>query len=332
MLRVLDVSDGTAPVEVGSLGGLDDGQDIVVSGNLAYIAESPLSPPFGGGLRIVDVSVPGSLTVVGHTGEPAPAQGVALTGGYAYVAAGENGLYVVDVSDPAAPTAVGHYDTPGEARAVTVAGTLAYVADGAMGLCIVDVSDAAAPVAISSYFPYGSGIDVAVEGTLAYVSTNWMLAVVDVTDPAKPRLLGALGTGGEGQVEAANGLAYVTVQGSGLFIVRYVMPATVDIAPDSLDPKSKGMWVTAYVELIEGYDPGEIDVATVRLDSVIAAELRPVSVGDDDGDTVPDLTVKFSRQALIDYLGGTTGEVTLTVRGQLVDGTFFEGRDTLLVH
>jgi hypothetical protein len=31
--------------------------------------------------------------------------------------------------------------------------------------------------------------------------------------------------------------------------------------------------------------------------------------------------VKFDRQVLIEYLDGTTGEVTLTVGGELGDGT-----------
>ena len=42
------------------------------------------------------------------------------------------------------------------------------------------------------------------------------------------------------------------------------------------------------------------------------------------------MMVKFDREALIDYLDGTTGEVTLTVSGE-VAGTPFEGSDTITV-
>jgi len=107
--------------------------------------------------------------------------------------------------------------------------------------------------------------------------------------------------------------------------------ATVDIQPDTLNVKSKGKWVTAYIELPDGYDVADIDVSTVMLEGTIPAEDHPTKIGDYDDDGIPDLMVKFDRQALIDYLDGTTGEVTLTVSGELNDGTSFEGSDTVTV-
>ena len=106
---------------------------------------------------------------------------------------------------------------------------------------------------------------------------------------------------------------------------------TIDIDPDTLNLKSKGKWVTAYIELPDGYDVADIDVGTVTLEATIPAEDHPTEIGDYDNDGVPDLMVKFDRQALIEYLDGTTGEVTLTVSGELSDGTSFEGSDTITV-
>lgn len=106
--------------------------------------------------------------------------------------------------------------------------------------------------------------------------------------------------------------------------------AEVDINPDVLNLKSNGNWITSYIELPEGYAAENIDVSTVTLVGTIPAESSPTQVGDHDDDGIPDLMVKFDRQALIGYLGGATGEVTLTLTGD-VDGKPFEGSDTIVV-
>jgi hypothetical protein len=113
--------------------------------------------------------------------------------------------------------------------------------------------------------------------------------------------------------------------------VLSVISATVDLDPDTLNLKSKGKWVTAYIELPEDYDVTDIDVDTVTLEDAVPAEHRPTELGDYDDDGFTDLMVKFNRQALIEYLDGTTGEVTLTVSGELGDGTPFEGNNTITV-
>jgi hypothetical protein len=41
--------------------------------------------------------------------------------------------------------------------------------------------------------------------------------------------------------------------------------ASIDIKPDTLNLKSKGNWITAYIELPEGSNVGDIDCSTIRL-------------------------------------------------------------------
>lgn len=125
----------------------------------------------------------------------------------------------------------------------------------------------------------------------------------------------------EGATSTAN--AYVEVDAGSL-------TAKVDINPDALNLTSKGNWVTSYIELPEGYAAENIDVSTVTLEGAIPAELSPTQVGDHDDNGIPDLMVKFDRQVLIGYLEGATGEVTLTLTGD-VDGKPFEGSDTIIV-
>lgn len=106
--------------------------------------------------------------------------------------------------------------------------------------------------------------------------------------------------------------------------------ATIDIDPDTLNLKSKGNWITAYIELPEGYDVADIDVDTILLEDTISAEAHPTEIGDYDNDGIVDLMVKFDRTAVQEILE-VGEEVEITVTGELTDGTLFEGSDTIRV-
>jgi len=114
------------------------------------------------------------------------------------------------------------------------------------------------------------------------------------------------------------------------------IPAIVDIDPNTLNLKSQSdkNAFTAYIELPTGYDVGQISVSTVRLiinGVTIFAQTTPTSVGDYDRDKVPDRMVKFAWQAVITALGGQTGDISMTVTGQLNDDRVFTGSDTIKV-
>ena len=113
--------------------------------------------------------------------------------------------------------------------------------------------------------------------------------------------------------------------------------AVIDIHPNTLNRKSQGKWVTAYIELPEGYNVEDIVVDTVAVtgmdgvpvDPPLSAQSSPSCIGDYDSDGVPDLMVKFSRNDLIELL--TPGDRVVTVSGSLNDETALEGNDTLTV-
>ncbi len=107
-----------------------------------------------------------------------------------------------------------------------------------------------------------------------------------------------------------------------------VLPCTIDVKPNALSLKSKGRWVTSYVELPEGYDAADIDISTVKLNSAIPAQLHPAKLGDYDADGISDLMVKFNRHDLIATL--SAGEVTLSITGE-VNGMSFAGTGTIRV-
>ena len=109
-----------------------------------------------------------------------------------------------------------------------------------------------------------------------------------------------------------------------------VIEALIDIDPDTLNLQSHGNWITAYIELPEGYDVNDIDISTILLEDTILAELEPTEVGDNDNDGIADLMVKFDRSA-VEAILEPAEEVELTVTGELNDGTAFEGSDIIQV-
>jgi hypothetical protein len=111
--------------------------------------------------------------------------------------------------------------------------------------------------------------------------------------------------------------------------------AIVDIDPNTLNLKSRGQWITGYIEFAEEYDVNDIDVSTLMLNGTLSVAPYPTEIGDHDGDGLFDLMVKFNRtevsQYICDVQGIQHGSVTLTVKGELSDGTTVEGSDTIRV-
>jgi hypothetical protein len=116
-----------------------------------------------------------------------------------------------------------------------------------------------------------------------------------------------------------------------------VITATVDIQPQTLNLRSRGKWITAYIELPEGYNVSDIDAATIMLNNTIPIDFEaPVEIGDYDNDTIPDLMVKFDRAMVCNFIlskGIKYGNVIMVVSSKLywLDEVLFEGYDTIRV-
>ncbi|MEM3514681.1 MAG: fibronectin type III domain-containing protein [Candidatus Hadarchaeum sp.] len=109
------------------------------------------------------------------------------------------------------------------------------------------------------------------------------------------------------------------------------LSAVIDIDPDTLNLRSKGKWITCYIELPESYSVGNIDIGTVRLiigGNEVSTEPQPFDICDHDKDGIPDLMVKFSRQAVQALLEAGVNEVKVV--GE-VAGIPFEGSDIIKV-
>jgi hypothetical protein len=133
-LRVIDVSNPQAPVEIGFFDTPGSATHVTLSGNYAYLAD------YEEGLRIVDVSDPTAPFEVGFFDTPNRASGVAVVGNLAIVSDYPESLLVFDVSDPSAPTQVGAAETNSGSNMVVVSNGLAYMADTETGFSVFDLS------------------------------------------------------------------------------------------------------------------------------------------------------------------------------------------------
>ena len=228
---------------VGHIGGAT--LAVAVQGDYAYIGEGPR-------LAILDISNPASPTVAGKTVPlPGVVRGVAVTGGYAYIADREGGLRVVDVSTPANPAEVGFYDTPGHAYGVAVAGGYAYIADWGGGLRVVDISNPVNPTEVGFYqTPVAKS--VAVAGNYAYVADGYPggLRVIDISTPNSPTEVGFCNTPDHAHAVTVSGsYAYVIVQGGGLRVIDISTPNN----PTEVGFFNDTSWSAQDVAVVEDY-------------------------------------------------------------------------------
>ena len=118
--------------------------------------------------------------------------------------------------------------------------------------------------------------------------------------------------------------------------------ATTDVIPNILNLRGRVKYVTAYIEIPEGYNVSEIDVSSILLNNTIPVDPNaPIEIGDYDNDTIPDLMVKFNGTEVIEYILNNINvtklieerflTITLTLTGKLNDGTQFQGSDTIRI-
>ena len=186
----------------------------------------------------MNVANPASPVEVGFYDTPGYAYGVAVSGGYAYVADNTTGLRVINVANPANPVEVGVYDTPEQARNVAIVGSTAYVADGYAGLRVINVANPANPVEVGVYDTPGSAWGATLVGSTAYVADGDAgLRVINVANPANPVEVGFYDTPGWAWGATLVGsTAYVADSEGGLIILRHTVGGPTPIPTPTNTP------------------------------------------------------------------------------------------------
>jgi len=107
----------------------------------------------------------------------------------------------------------------------------------------------------------------------------------------------------------------------------------VEYCPRTLNRKSEGRWITAFVELPKEFDADDVDVSSIMLNGTILAD--KVHVEDSHL-----LVVKFSREEVIELIRDSlekigfqcdVTEVSLTLTGKFTDGQTFQGTNSIHV-
>ena len=105
-----------------------------------------------------------------------------------------------------------------------------------------------------------------------------------------------------------------------------ILLVTLDIDPDTLNLKSNGRWITAYITLPEGMEASDIEFDTISLGD------GTFEVGGEYGEfDSNECKAKFDRSELEDQIGAPNEALELTLTGELSDGTPLTGSDTIRV-
>jgi len=170
-----------------------------------------------------------NLVDVGHTNN-GEANGIAVSGNYAFTANQDGGLWIYDISNPSIPVNVSSINNAGAfgtGEGVAVSGSYAFLASRD-ALHIYNISNPTNPFQVGQY----AGLEcysVAVSGHYAYVAADYPpLTVLDVSTPSNPVRVGATTNQGPGLGVAVLGnYAYVAARTNAGYIYDISNPSNI---------------------------------------------------------------------------------------------------------
>jgi hypothetical protein len=173
---------------------------------------------------------------------------------------------------------------------------------------------------------------VADDGTVATAELNE--GAVVVFEPASTTFINI------GEIEATveiNNVEYAIPAGNEWFT------PSLKLEPNTLNLKSNGNYITAFIELPSSHDINEVEISSITLQvagcSYSVDLSAAINIGDYNGNGISDLIIKFQRQPVVNNLkildystfSGKSIEMNFVVSGSLADGTSFGCSDTLSI-
>jgi hypothetical protein len=189
--RVLDISDLTNPLLLGSYETLGSTLGIDVVGNFAFLSE------ISGGIKAIDISDPENLVLSGYLFNWGQITDVLLSDNYVILAG--NRVRIVDISDLTSPNEISVID-PQDSLGIyfqykiDIENDFLYIAHNDSGFQIVDISDPSNPVVTGFYNFSNRCKSITVSGDYAFIdNSDWVLGegemqIVDISNPFEPIL------------------------------------------------------------------------------------------------------------------------------------------------
>ncbi len=224
---------------------------------------------------------PGAVSFVAI---PGYANSVAVSGDFAFVAAGSAGLQIVTFSpDRTNPRVVASLAIPGNANDVVVVNNLAYLAMGGAGLAVVDTTNPLSPRLLGRLNTSGNALDLSVHGKTAFIANETNLFLADVTNPVLPARISSLPLIGEIQgvdVDTQRNLAVVAAGTSGLYVVDVSNPSAPLALGTALTGDARDVAVRGTLAVVADFrnSTTSVDISTPSA-PVVLSHIADVSLG-----------------------------------------------------
>jgi hypothetical protein len=313
-LRILDVSNPSSPLAIGSQAQLSAIQGVYVAGQYAYVADS------AAGLGIIDISDPRAPSSVGYANTPGDADRVYVQGKYAYVDDGAGGLQIIDVTTSTHPTTVGAVPATtlgtSEVTDVVVSGRYAYVAAYRAGLKIVDVSNPYSPVVVGGVTTTANAHSVVISGDYAFVAASSSTYIIDISTPSAPTSVRTIPA-----FKSDNTVFEVYVAGRYLYTTSDSWFAVYDLGGAEFTVMQAGTIEAGRVMVTENLDVGNnLFVGTgivagsggIHSDGVVSAKKIMVSNTESASGTAGIFFHSYTDSAVDPWTTGITGYVSGT--------------------
>jgi hypothetical protein len=225
-LRLLDVSDPTAPRVIAQNYALTEPDGVAMSASRTVVTQA-------NGLVLLDRESPGLLLETGRISSEAPNRNLVLYGDIVIIGGNnENGLTLIDLGAQPEAELLQTLRLPHEVYALAIQDQRVF-ATGRGELSVVDLADPRQPQLLDSVSTAGSQyeVDVAVSGDWLSTTDKYAgLALFDLSDPSTLRLTGRFRqfSTANGAAVGRDGLAAVQDFRTGLHLLDASNPSKID--------------------------------------------------------------------------------------------------------
>lgn len=210
-LLILDMSDPSNPIELGSYDGINYPDQIDVVDKIVFITDR------FGPLCIINATDPSNIEKIGEYAGSGAVYDIEVVGDTAFLADWNQGLNVLNITNLSAPELIGNHAILGAAIHLDIVGDLLYLSNhlsANTGLVVLNISDPTDPFMIDSYLPSDELWNPHVFGDYIYCGNHELergdLIILDTSDPTNVSEVGQFEFGSSvNSVIIIDDLAYV---------------------------------------------------------------------------------------------------------------------------